>query len=109
MLIDVLHDPLRFRVRSHGAERVRRAGYDLTGKLLDEIPGPEYRKYALERCAGLVKSAEPSVVHYAREFDRRFDRYEAVWLPFSEDGQTVSQLLCGLIYKYSPDLRRTLK
>jgi hypothetical protein len=98
MLIDVLRNPLRFHVQVHGTERVRRAGYDLTGKWLNEIPTPEYRKYAIERCEGLVKTAEPSVVYYAREFDRRYDRYEAVWLPLSADGRRVSELVCGLVY-----------
>jgi hypothetical protein len=99
MLLDVLRDPLRFRVRVHGTERVRRANYDLTGKLLDEIPEPEYRDYALQRCTGLVKTAEPTLVHYARELDGRYYRYEAIWLPLSEDGKKATQLVCGLVYQ----------
>lgn len=99
MLIDVLRNPLRFRVRVHGTERVRRANYDLTGKLLDEIPTLEYRNYALQRCMGLIKTAEPTLVHFARELDGRFYRYEAVWLPLSEDGKKVTQLICALVYQ----------
>jgi hypothetical protein len=99
MLIDVLREPLRFRVRVHGTERVRRAGYDLTGKSLEDIPTPQYRSYAIERCRKLVKTAEPALVHYARELDGRYYRYEAVWLPLSEDGKQVSQLVCALFYQ----------
>jgi len=99
MLIDVLRDPLGFRVRVHGTERVRRAGYDLTGKSLEDIPTPDYRSYAIERCRKLVKTAEPALVHYAREFDGRYYRYEAIWLPLSEDGKKVSQLVCALLYQ----------
>jgi len=101
MLIDVQRDPLRFHVRVHGTERARRAGRDLTGKLLDELPTPEYRKYAIERCVELVRSAEPTLVEYAQTFDDRLYRYEAIWLPLSEDGQIVTQLLCALIYEDS--------
>src|SRR5258706_10564796 len=54
MLIDVLREPLRFRFRLHGTEITQRVHYDLTGKLLDEIPDAEYRRYAIERCRGLV-------------------------------------------------------
>src|SRR5277367_2064987 len=35
MLIDVLADPQRFRVRLHGANIVARMNYDMTGKQLD--------------------------------------------------------------------------
>ena len=101
MLIDVLRNPLRFRVLVHGTERVRRSEFDLTGKLLDELPTPEYRKYAIERCVGLVESAQPTLVHYAHTLDDRLYRYEAMWLPLSEDGATVTQLLCVLIYEGS--------
>jgi len=99
MLVDVLRHPLRFSVRVHGTERARRAGYDLTGKPLDGIPNPEYRSYAIERCKGLVETKEPTLVHYARELDGRYYRYEALWLPLSEDGKRVSQLISALLYQ----------
>ena len=99
MLIDVLRSPMRFRVRVHGTERVRRAGYDLTDKLIDEIPTPEYRNYAIQRCMGVVEAADAILVHYARELDGRTYRYEAIWLPLSENGKDVTQLLCALIYE----------
>src|SRR5437763_2141752 len=56
LLIDVLREPLRFRVRLHGAEMTARAHYDLTGKFLDELPDPAYRDYAVRRCEALVSS-----------------------------------------------------
>src|SRR3954470_11208577 len=42
-LIDVLRDPLRFRVRLHGSETANRANHEMTGKLLDELPGGDFR------------------------------------------------------------------
>jgi hypothetical protein len=99
LLIDVLRDPLRFRVRLHGSEITSRVQYDLTGKLLDELPDPTYRDYAVSRCHGLVKTREPVVVHQGRSLDGRVQPYEALWLPFSEDGNEITMLLCGLIYQ----------
>jgi PAS domain-containing protein len=60
MLVDVIRDPLRFRVRLHGTALVRLSAYELTGKLLDELPDTAYRAYAIERCRGLVESGEPA-------------------------------------------------
>jgi hypothetical protein len=98
MLIDVVGDPLRFRVRLHGSNMVMRAGYDLTGKFLDDLPIPEYRRYVIERCKGVVKTGAPLVVQHDRVLGGRPQRYEALWLPFSSDGTRITMLSCALIY-----------
>jgi hypothetical protein len=100
MLIDVSGDPPPFRVRLHGTEMVARVGYELTGKTLYDLPNSDYRDYALARCTGLLASGEPMVVHHNRSFDGKMRRYEALWLPFSENGATVTMLLCALIYDW---------
>jgi hypothetical protein len=46
-------------VRLHGTEMVQQAGYELTGKFLDERPVAEYRDYVIEQCRGLVSRGEP--------------------------------------------------
>ena len=98
MLLDVLRDPLRFRVRVHGTDMVRRAGYDLTGKLMDDLPITDYRRYVRERCEGLVRTGEPLALRHNRTLDQRIRCYEALWLPLSDDGQQVTMLLCAMIY-----------
>jgi hypothetical protein len=98
MMIDVQASSPRFRLRLHGSELVRRARYDLTGKFLEDLPNHEYRSYVLERCASLVATGEPAIVHHDRVLDGEVRRYEALWLPFSEDGDNVTMLLCALIY-----------
>src|SRR5580704_3028943 len=98
MLVDVLHDPLRFRVRLHGTEMVHEAHYELTGKFLDELPVADYRDYVIEQCKGLISCGEPLVVHHNRILDCRLRQYEALWLPFSDDDRAVTTLLCALIY-----------
>ena len=111
MLVDVLRDPLRFRVRLHGTSMVMKAGYDLTGRVLDELPITEYRVYVIDRCKGLVASGEPAFIRHDRILDDQLRSYEALWLPFSEDGQNVTMLLCALIYdedRIDSDNRHTI-
>jgi hypothetical protein len=100
MLLDVVRDPLRFRVRVHGTAMTERAGYELTGRFLDDLPITEYRHYVRERCEGLVRDGEPLLVRHNRTLDDRTRRYEAIWLPFSDDGQHVTMLLCAMIYDW---------
>jgi len=100
LLLDVVHNPLRFRVRVHGTQMVMRVGYDMTGKFMDDLPINDYRRYVRKRCEGLVRDGEPLLVRHNRTLDDRTRRYEAVWLPFSEDGQSVSMLLCAMIYDW---------
>jgi hypothetical protein len=99
MLLDVLHDPLRFRFRLHGTEITSRVQYDLTGKFLDELPDPAYRDYAVARCEGLVASGEPLVIRRGRTLDGQPWAYEALWLPFSENGTEITMLLCAMMYE----------
>ena len=99
MMIDVCAGSPRFKVRLHGTELVLRARYDLTGRFLENLPNVEYRAYVLERCASLLTRGEPEIVHHNRILDGEIRHYEALWLPFSEDGRSISMLLCALIYQ----------
>jgi hypothetical protein len=98
MLVDVLRNPLRFQVRLHGTEMTAKAGYDLTGKFLEDHPVTEYRRYVMERCASLVRDGDPLLVRHDRALDGKPRSYEAIWLPLSEDGQHVTKLLAAMIY-----------
>jgi len=99
MLLDVLSDPVRFRCRLHGTALVTRAGYDLTGKLLDAMPAANYRSYVIERSMALVEGRAPVVIRHNRVLDGKYRGYEALWLPFADDGENVNMLLCALIYE----------
>jgi hypothetical protein len=99
MLVDVMRNPLKFKVRLHGSEMVTLARYELTGKFINDIPVSDYRHYVIEQCKCLVETGEPLHVTNSRVVDSRVLPYEALWLPFSEDGNEVTMLLCGLIYK----------
>lgn len=92
-LIDVLHDPLRFRFRLHGTLAVSRLGYDLTGKFADEIPDPEFRQVALETYRKLIEAGQPMRDVRETMFDSKTHRYEIIWLPLSDDGTTINMLM----------------
>jgi hypothetical protein len=99
MMFDVVAPPpMRFRVRLHGTELTERAHYDLSGKCLDEMPDAQQRALVTARCEGLVGSGEPLVIRHDRILDGRLCPYEALWLPFSGDGSSVTMLLCAMIY-----------
>lgn len=98
LLIDVHHDPLTFRFRAHGLQLAWRIGYDMTGKLVDELPHPQNRAVLLERCHWLVSTRRPYVGQGERHVAGREIPYEVVWLPLSDDGCRVDLLLGGLDY-----------
>jgi hypothetical protein len=99
LLIDVLRDPLGFRVRLHGDRMAVRAGYELTGKLLEAMPVADYRSYVIERCKGIVETGQPLVVQHNRVLEGHPHQYEALWLPLSDNGEDTSMLLCALVYQ----------
>lgn len=60
LLIDVLYHPLRFRFRLHGSELAFRAGYDMTGRMVEELPRPENRAVLVRRCQELARALCPA-------------------------------------------------
>src|ERR1700730_16226014 len=60
MLVDVIEgSPPRFRIRLHGSNLSERAGYELTGKMLDELPESDFRKQVRERWTEVATTGEP--------------------------------------------------
>jgi hypothetical protein len=100
--IEVRYNPLSFRFRLHGAELVRHGGYDMTGKEISELPGEENRRAFLERLHYLVESRQPQLVRSRRMLDGRMIRYDALWVPLSDDGDTINLLLRALVYRDLP-------
>lgn len=101
VLIDVLRDPQRFRFRLHGSELSLRAGYDMTGKLVDDLPNPANRAILLKRCRSLVETRRPTRVLDRRSLGKRLYGYEAVWLPLAGDGYAIDMLMGGIVYRDS--------
>jgi hypothetical protein len=92
--------PLRFRIRLHGTHLAARAGYDLTGKMLDELPVADFRTVAERSFSTAVATGEPFHSCRDRLIGDRRHRYETLMLPlFEDDGRTrIRMLLIGLIY-----------
>ena len=99
MLLDVLHQPLRFRFRLHGTALTLRAGYDMTGKMADELPNAKNRDMLIARCRTVVEQRRPLVKAAERLVGRRMFNFEVLWLPLSEDGSTISILMGALYYR----------
>jgi hypothetical protein len=100
ILLDVTHDPLRFRVRLYGTEIAERAGRDPTGKTFDELYAGVYLETAKQTYEDILVSRAP---HFSQRVFPIGDgtselRYDRLILPFAKDGQTIdSFLLCIVV------------
>ena len=77
---------------------VDRVRYDLTGKLLDEMPEAEFRDLTRRSFTRVATGCEPLHAQRERILDGRMRRYETIIMPLSGDGAVVDALVCGLIY-----------
>jgi hypothetical protein len=99
ILIDVLDEtPPRFRIRLHGTNLSERTNFDLTGKMLDEMPAPEFRELSTRSFRKVLRTRAPLHALAARLLDGRMQRYEAIIMPLSGDGERVDRLILGMIY-----------
>lgn len=99
ILVEVLPEtPPRFRIRLHGTTLVEYAGYDLTGKMLDDMPLPEFRELASRSFRKVARDAQPLHVAAERIIDERMQHYETILMPLSSDGARVDMLLIGMVY-----------
>ncbi len=98
MLIDV--EGLRpdglgiYRYRVVGGYEIRNRGYNPTGQLVEEGFFAESLESALADYERVRKTARPlfGPVTFVDDRHRRIDE-ESILLPYSEDGETVSQIL----------------
>lgn len=101
IMVDVIEGtPPQFHIRLHGTNLSEQVGFDLTGKLLDAMPLPEFRELTRQSFAKVVQTKEPLHAHRDRTLDRRRRFYETLILPLSSDGERVDRILCGLLYDY---------
>ncbi len=99
ILVDVIAGtPLGFRIRLHGTNLVERVHYELTGKMLDDLPQVQFRNLTRKSFTKVAKTAEPLRALNDRVLDDQPRRYETLILPLSGDDTRVDMLLCGMIY-----------
>jgi hypothetical protein len=94
-LVDVLHDPLRFRFRLYGSELAHRHGLDLTGRYLDQHPDHQFGMMLQRSWEQVVTAGAPACVRYERKIGERKRRWESLRMPLSTDGTTIDMLLAG--------------
>jgi hypothetical protein len=92
-LIDVLHAPLRFRYRLVGTNLTDNLGYEMTGRMLDELPEPQVRAYLLERYGEVVRRRQPVVEADNPLLDNRLWYHRTLYLPLSSGGQEIDMIM----------------
>lgn len=99
-LIEVMRDPLRFHVRLHASNVAARVGFDLTGKPLDAIPDPHYRKLAWDHCIAVVERRQPVLELRDRVMtDNICLHCEVLALPLGDDGHTVDRIMSAFVWR----------
>jgi PAS domain-containing protein len=103
MLIDVLANG-RYRYRLIGTGNVEAQGLDATGRYLDEVlPGPAYKAHVLKLYDECIRAKRPLYWEclFFSPHDRRSERRtQALFLPLSEDGISVNQVLVVQVFFY---------
>ena len=111
-LVDVLHDPLHFRLRRIGPSVEELRGPGDQGKLVDEIEPRAYGTLLRSTYTEALNAAEPCfhlVQFLPRVRPARFPlAYERVILPLSNSGVAIDMLLVATDWSeaITPDLRR---
>src|SRR4051812_30059046 len=97
VLLDVEHEPLRFRYRLVGSVLAAATGYDLTGSYVDAHRDPEYRAYVLARYRETVTGRRPSGGIYELVMGRKLKQYQWLRVPLSDDGETINMIVAAVI------------
>ena len=92
-LVDVTHDPLRYRFRLVGTGVARVVGHDNTGRWVDEIEPKAQRDILIAHYGAAVRERAPVVHEVCSQSADGAYRYVRVCCPLSEDGNTVNMLL----------------
>jgi hypothetical protein len=96
-LVEVLHQPLRFRYRLHGSIIAERIGIDMTGRFADEIAAPDRRAFVEENFRTVVATRQPLARSGRRTLDQRAWNFDSIILPLGQDG-VIDMLLLGVEY-----------
>ena len=96
-LIEVHRDPLRFYFRLDGTKQVELFGVDCTGRYLHDAMPRDHVALATASFSNVVERREPSYLRRQIAFHERLMEYEAVILPFSNDGEQVDLLMTGIV------------
>ena len=94
VLVDVEHEPLRFRYRLIGSAITAAVGRDATGAYLDELYAPEIYTTAISSFRQVIARRAPMrAFGQLRHAEKGHLPFEAIDMPLSEDGVTVSMIM----------------
>lgn len=96
-LVDVEHEPLRFRFRLVASPVTQHLGYELTGKYLDEVPEQGMRSYLDSAYRRLVAECIPLHENGERVLDERIWRHESMLLPCCSPNGAVSLIISARV------------
>jgi hypothetical protein len=100
MLVEVVGDPTRFRLRLVGTGVVREYGREITGRYVDELDLGGWQGAVLDDYRRAVCECRPVASSYDyQKTDRRWITYERILLPLANDGTTVNMLFCGMVMR----------
>jgi hypothetical protein len=97
LLVEVHHEPLRFRYRLVGTLTPRRQNIDLTGMWVHELPFPQLRAELQANYTALVGLRRPTALKRDEQLDGNRLRWEVLALPLAADGETVDMLMIAVI------------
>ena len=98
-LLEVSHNPRRFRYRLNGSLLVERFGVDMTGKYLDEFPQPEFRDMLERMWGAAVDARQPVHEFHNRVVDKHRYDFETLRLPLAANGEDVDMLLVASVHR----------
>lgn len=99
-LVDVFHDPVRFRYRLIGTGITALAGRDSTGRWFQDLYSPQFLAEAFKSYRWVVEEKQPLRVSATwQHVDKGHIRYEALDLPLSADGRTVDRILTRMAFE----------
>src|SRR5262249_36998591 len=108
MLIDVLHEPRRYRCRLVGTHIVTASGQDRTGRLFDDVSFFKTNPAVMQQYDQVVKTGEPlfSLEPFTNFITGRQYAVDRIMLPLSSDGRLVDIVLVLFLFKSGPFARR---
>lgn len=99
VLIDVEHDPQRFRYRLIGSKITGLAGRDVTGQYFDQLYEADVASAATQSYRRIVQTRRPTrVLASLYHADRGHLTFEAIDLPLSSDGLTVDMIMVRSVF-----------
>lgn len=96
VVVEPSRDSVEFQVRLFGSKLAYRNGYDLTGKMLRDIPDVETRRATEQAAARVLFGMQPLLMQRHRLLEGEMVDYAALLLPFGDS--TPSRIIIALSY-----------